>query len=368
MGIKTRRGAVALVATAATFGLVAPMASAEPGSHYRDDDDDMTVQSDDYSNTSHLYRVAGPSRISTAIKLMDSSDKEWGDTVIIARDDDFADALASGPLADVLDAPVLLSGPGHSIDSRTMAAIGGERFSNVILIGGTGVFTENAEAQLVAAGKNVERQRGVDRYETAVGIAIRTVEEGVESGAETGNINVYLATGMDYPDALAAGAAAADNDGVVLLTRDKEMDKFTYEFLTGQYDTLFGYETHIQIRTVGGQAEAAARSSIEDIRDTNSGKNRYETAVMLAEKYKNDINKVAITSGENYADGVTAAAWVANHDGALLLTRNAFLSPETAAFIGDEKWIDGDTDIVVVGGTGSVSQNVSDQLAAMMTW
>ena len=31
-------------------------------------------------------------------------------------------------------------------------------------------------------------------------------------------MNVYLATGTNFPDAMAAGAAAADNDGIVLLT------------------------------------------------------------------------------------------------------------------------------------------------------
>jgi putative cell wall-binding protein len=337
---------------------------------FQDDEDAMVTQSDDFSNTEHLFRVAGPSRISTAIKLNNSSDKVWGDEAIIARSDDFADALSSGPLADVLDAPLYVSNPGSSIDPRVIADIQAQGISAVTIVGGTGVFTEAARQQLEDEGMTVTRQRGLDRYETAVGIARRTVNQiGLEDpSVRTRDVNVYLATGMDFPDALAAGAAAADNDGIVLLTKDKTMERFTTNFLTRQWDTLYPDEQGIEIHTVGTQAEVAAKSEFEDIADTNSGKNRYATAVMLASKFKNDVDKIAVVSGENYADGVVAGAWVANHDGPLLLTRNAFLSPETAAFLGTEDITDGDTDIVVVGGTGSVSQNVSNQIAATMTW
>ncbi|MFV0463361.1 MAG: cell wall-binding repeat-containing protein [Nostocoides sp.] len=342
---------------------------ATSGDPWADNSDPMTGQAENWNNLEHLFRVAGPDRVSTSIKLMNSSSKEWGRTVIIARSDDFADALASGPLADVLDAPVLLSAPGSRIDARVLAAIDAGGFARVELIGGTGVFTEGARTQLEGLGYNVVRDRGVDRYETAVGIAKRTLQIGLDDPAVTKrNVNVYLATGVDFPDALAAGAAAADNDGVVLLTKDKVMEDFTYNFLTRQADTIHAKINGIEIHTVGGQAETAAKARIEDIADTNTGADRYATAAMLFGKYKNGINKVAIVSGEGFADGVVAGAWVANHDGALLLTKNAMLPAPTKAILATPTWADGDTDIVVVGGTGSVSPAVSAEIAELMTW
>lgn len=367
---KARRlTSIAALGAAATVA-VSGAAFAADSTPYQDDADRMVIQHDDYSNTSHLFRVAGPSRVNTAIKLNNSSDK-WADgarTAIIARDDDFADALASGPLADVLDAPLYISAPGSAIDGRVTAELKAKGVKNVYLIGGTGVFTEGARAQLEGMGINVHRQRGVDRYETAVGIAKKTIEVGLDNDVTKKDVNVYLATGTDFPDALAAGAAASDNDGIVLLTKNTELEKFTYRFLVQQWDDLYPDEQGIEIHTVGGQAEKAAKSRLEDIADTNTGKNRYATAVMLANKFKHNPDKIAVTSGENYPDGVVSGAWVANHDGPLVLTRNAALSPETAAYVGQEHIADGNADIVVVGGTGSVSQNVSDQLAAIMTW
>ena len=366
MGKHTRRGSMAAAATLATglaFGAAA--ATAAPSSPNRDDNDPMTSVATNDGNK-NLFRVAGTDRVVTAIKLMNATTKHWGDTVIIARSDIFPDALAAGPLADVLDAPVLVSKPGSSIDSRVLDAIDRRHFDNVILLGGTGVFTEAARAQLEGMGLSVERQRGIDRYETAVGIAKRTAHELAMRAHAEGytwkkTVNVYLATGLDFPDALAAGPAAADNDGVVLLTAGTKMNSSTYDFLKREWKTLPEWANGIEIHTVGGAAEKAAKSSIEDIADTNTGANRYATAVLLAGKYTHPIKKIAVASGENSADGVVAGAWIANHDGPLLLTANASLPTVVSNYL--FKFADGNTDVVVVGGTGSVSRNVSAQIA-----
>lgn len=361
-----RRGLTATFASAAVLALVVPSAIADTGP-MRDDNDPMnaSVQSN-YSNTAHLFRVAGPDRVDTAIKLMNASSKSWGETFILARSDDFPDALAGGPLADVYNAPILLTAPGDTVDPRVVAAAQAKGFTKVIILGGTGVITEVAEVKLQPLFETT-RMRGVDRYETAKNIALEVVKKVTNNGVNKRTVNVYLATGMNFPDGLAAGAAAADNDGVVLLTEDYKMNmEFTYKFLKRQYDTLTQYLNGIEIHTVGGQAEGAARSSIEDIRDTNTGKDRYETAAMLFGKYKHTPEKVAIVSGEGFADAVSAGGWVSNHDGALLLTDNASLNSYTQAALGS--YYAGHADIVVVGGTASVSMNVSNQLAALMTW
>lgn len=369
MGKALRRtsAVAATMAAAVAFSGAAMAAPGDAGDPYKDSNDPVAKTYQDDNRLSSLFRVAGQDRVGTAIKLMNATDKwngEGNDRAIIATSMDFADALSAGPLADVYDAPVLLSAPGDAIDGRVIDALQAKGFQRITLIGGTGVFTEKARVQLSEAGFTVDRQRGVDRYETAVGIAKQVANFADFGGTNPRTVNVYLATGVDFPDALAAGAAASDNDGVVLLTKDKAMEKFTYDFLTRERKRLPAWANGIEIHTVGSQAEAAAKGAgVEDIADTNSGANRYATAVMLANKYKHKINKIAIVSGEGFADGVAAGAWVANHDGALLLTRNGFLSPETRAYL--NKTADTAQEWVVVGGTGSVSRNVSNQLAEM---
>lgn len=366
-----RLTSIAALSTAAAVAF-SGAAFAVPGDPYRDDNDAMHDQYSIDNNLDNLFRVAGPDRISTSIKLMDSTTK-WdnaarNDRAIIATSHDFADALSAGPLADVYDAPILLSAPGAAIDGRVVSRLKAKGFDRITLVGGTGVFTEGARAQLEAAGFDVDRQRGINRYETAVGIAKRTADLVNGPGTTKRTINVYLATGVDFADALASGAAAAANDGVVLLTQDKVVERFTDKFLTEERDHLPSWANGIEIHTVGGQAEAAANAAgLEDIADTNTGKNRYATAAMLFGKYQTPIEKVAVVSGEGFADGVVAAGFAANHDGALLLTRNNSLSPETKTALATVA--DSNVDVVVVGGTGSVSRAVSQQIAdELYTW
>lgn len=390
MAKATRRAGIA-VASAAALGLIAaPFAMASGAPAFQDDPDNIQDQWSIDNNLDNLFRVAGPDRISTSIKLMESTSK-WAycgwwdsnvadeqakhqsrerncDTVIVARADDFADALSAGPLADVYNAPILLTNTG-TIDGRVLAAIADHGFRNAILVGGTGIFPESARAQLegVVGVDDVTRMRGVDRYETATGIAREVAKKVTNNGVNKRNINVYLATGVDFPDALAAGAAAADNDGVVLLTKDRVMEDFTYNFLTKQSDKIRDYANGIEIHTVGGQAEDAAESRIEDIADRNTGADRYKTAVLLSNKFKNPIEKFAVVSGETYADALAGGGFAANHDGALLLTQNATLNADTKARLAQVA--DTNVDVVVIGGPGAVSRNVSTQLAQeLYTW
>lgn len=405
---KASRRVVGAVAAAAAASLAfAGTALAAPSDSYQDDRDGLYTQYTIDNNLDNLFRVAGPDRISTAIKLMESSTKwrycGWDhkpprpraeepmtadqkkhherncDTVIVARSDEYPDALAAGPLADVYDAPILLTGAG-GIDSRVLAAIDEFGFRNAILVGGTAVFPSSAMQALegVVGVGDVQQVGGINRYETATDIARHVGWRVSGKGVNPYTVNVYLATGENFPDALAAGAAAADNDGVVLLTNDTRLsgdndasERFTLRFLEQQagWNSIFGYPVFnkVEIHTVGGQAEAATTSAGVSVADTNTGANRYETATMLFYKYKNGIDKVAVVSGQGFADGVAAGGWVANHDGALLLTNNDHLNSYTKTALATVA--DTNVDVVVVGGPGAVSRAVSDQIAEeLYTW
>ena len=142
----------------------------------QDDPDRVSdVWSDD--GNKDVFRVAGTDRVATAIKLMNATDKDWGDTVIIARSDIFPDALAAAPLADVLDAPILVSKPGSSLDSRVMDRAGGQRLRARDPPRRDGCLHRGRPRRPVDEDFEVERQRGVDRYETAVGIGKRVAKE-----------------------------------------------------------------------------------------------------------------------------------------------------------------------------------------------
>src|SRR5688500_18859882 len=71
---------------------------------------------------------------------------------IVVRSDSFADSLAAGALAGMIDAPVLMNPPGGGLDARIgneLSRLGVER---VRVIGGTAAVSEQTVTDLETAG------------------------------------------------------------------------------------------------------------------------------------------------------------------------------------------------------------------------
>lgn len=312
--------------------------------------------------------------------------KTWGKMdIIVSRSDDYPDALAAAPLADVLDAPILLN-PTGALDADVAAEITrlaglagkGGRYPNVTvhLLGGTNALSHAVE-NAIDALPNVDRTlryQGVDRFQTAVNIAEVTVDYyGLESGADGNDVNTYLTTGTNFPDALAAGAAAANNDGVVLLTDGEQLDRrgFTDQFLidleTWVYDERWDINTTENFAVGGPSARAAANFDIR-LADSFVGVNRYETATKTAAAVFNlnpaGTDNFAVVSGEGFADALVASGYIANLDGPLLLTQPTALNNYTAAYL-NAVVEDGDR-IFTFGGPDALRLAVTNEIKALL--
>lgn len=139
--------------------------------------------------------------------------------VVLARSDDFADALGGAGLAGT-GAPVLFT-PGPSdaqpapgVEPRTRAEVdrvladGG----TVYVLGGTAALDGSTEAELVAAGYDVRRVAGGSRIETALEVAREMTAVHGDSD------RVLLARADVWADAISAGAYSAWAGVPVLLT------------------------------------------------------------------------------------------------------------------------------------------------------
>ena len=95
-----------------------------------------------------------------------------------------------------------------------------------------------------------------------------------------------------------------------------------------------------------------------------AGSHRYETAVMLAERFAADegsISTVIVASGESQVDAVTASGLAGHLNAPVLLTRSSRLPHNVARFI-DEQNI---TNVVIVGGTSAVSDAVRTRIEGL---
>lgn len=142
-----------------------------------------------------LLDAAGPARIG-----------------FVARGDSFPDALALAPLAWREAAPVYLVQPS-AIPASTMSALSaGAPHTTLLIAGGDKAVSPAVAAQLGVYG-TVERAWGDSRYGTAAAVARWGVAHGSASWRYIG-----VATGENYPDALAGGVAAGSAHGLLLLT------------------------------------------------------------------------------------------------------------------------------------------------------
>ena len=419
MSFKTPRIAAAVLAAAAL--LAAPAASAYA---WGPDGDDTAVPLDVDGRTyvagdgPTVLRIAGEDRIATAIKAFCATES-WrnhhsgdnSDRLILADSLNYADALASGPLADLLDAPILVTPSGDKLDPRIVSLLvlgcDGVRHTrddapidSVTITSGTGVLKEGIVQQLLAppvfvsgvldttkgagipscdSGRDlrdsrrecgVDRYAGLNRYQTATAIAKYVDYVAYHKGYD--NLNVFLADGDNFPDALAAGAAAAERNGVVILTMGAAgLDNTGFEFASNYAYSGKMIQNHNEVWVVGGNAAKAAVKGFNGVRVEPAfsvvGSDRYATAAMLAEQaftLKAHGQDFVVASGEVPADAVFGGGFAANLDGPLLLTASSTLSTPTGDYL--KEYATADARITVFGGTGSVSPTVSGQLVALL--
>jgi hypothetical protein len=163
--------------------------------------------------TPSVDRLDGTDRVGTAAALAAAAWPADAHEVLLARADDYADALAGSGLAGVADAPILLTGRDR-LPADTAAQMERLAPERVVALGGAaavsdGVLQEAADAADAASA----RVAGANRFATAAAIAD-------EVAARVGGVEqVLLAEGRrGWPDAVAASAVAAAEGTPLLLT------------------------------------------------------------------------------------------------------------------------------------------------------
>jgi len=267
-------------------------------------------------------------------------------------------ALAAAPLAASLDAPVLLSGAA-SLRADVAQAVGALRARAAVLIGGPGALSTQVERDLAAAGVgSVRRIAGTNRFDTARRIA-----------EELGGTSAYVVEGANasgergWPDAVAvSGLAAMQRRPILLTTRDAVPEETRAALRT------LGAT---QVTVVGGTAavSSAAEAVLSGLAVVRriAGSDRYDTSAQLARAALSagaDGAEVWVATGRSWPDALAAGASAGALGIVLLLVDGADPagSPEATRFLEGRSPLG---EVVLVGGTASVSAAVADAIAAL---
>lgn len=306
-----------------------------------------------------LQRVSGQDRIETGIAISQLAFPRGADSAVLARSDNFPDALAAATLTSQVRGPLLLTAPGE-LDIRVRRELVRLGVSKLYLAGGTAALSTSVETSSREVVADVERLAGADRFETAALIGQEVVQVG-------GAVNrVIVARADTFPDALAAANLATYGRSPILLTATSSLPQTTSDAIK----SLLGDRGDVIV--VGGNL-AVAPSVAQGLTSAGynvtrlAGETRYGTAAAILEAAQAegvDLQPLLLASGQNFPDALTAGPTAFRLVGALALVHPGSLdnSPETRDYLTTRK---GElSNVIVVGGPVAVDELVMAQLAS----
>lgn len=198
------------------------------------------------------------------------------------------------------------------------------------------------------------RLAGADRYATAAAVADARYSPGVDV--------VYVASGLNFPDALTGAARAAVNGGPLLLTRQGSLPSVTRDAiirLQPARAVVLGGTASVSDAVADSLAGLTTSGDVQRV----GGRDRYAVAAALASYYPSGPAVAYVVSGEKFPDALSGAAIAGRDRVPILLTRATSLPGATAEALRRLA----PSRIVVVGGSSTVSDDVLTQLRALAT-
>ncbi|MEV7633097.1 cell wall-binding repeat-containing protein [Microbacterium sp. NPDC089318] len=298
-----------------------------------------------------VERQFGVDRFATAARVsLRAYQAQGAASAFITDGTTFPDALSAAAAAGRAGAPVLLTRPTslREPSRQELLRLGADR---AFIAGGPGAVSGDVQRQVAAiASDGVIRLAGSDRFATAAAVST------LWGSAST----VYLASGLDFPDALAGAAAAGSKDSPVLLTRGDSLPVETANALARLRPAKIVVLGGTGVITDAVVAEGATATGVATSVERLGGINRYMTAVAVSKATfpSPGVPAVYIASGLSFPDALAGAAAAGHRGGPVLLTGQSALSTAVLDEIRRLK----PKRVILLGGPAVISDNAIAQL------
>lgn len=338
--------------------------------HYGDLDEEPNKPKDPQIPQSpeeiEFFRLDGDDRIKTAINQALTGWPEGVQSVVLARSDHFADALAGVPLAASVDGPILLT-PSAKLDSQVEEAIKNLNPEKIYLLGGEGALSLDVAARLTElgwSGERLYRVEGQNRYDTAAKIATMVAQLENKGTLDA----VAIATGGNFPDALSIASIAGILKMPVLLTHSQTLSEATataLEELNPRKIYLIGGEGVIDPAIQEDIASQLKMSPEQFVR--LAGDNRYETMAAVMREFSQVSDALCFATGEKFPDALAGAALAARLQATVVLLPNYGLElyPTLQEAILEHSW-QGQSQLILFGGEGAISSAKVEELQQLL--
>lgn len=293
-------------------------------------------------------RLAGSNRFGTAAEV-----GQWywgsgiGGTVYVVNGFDFPDALSAGAATTN---GTLVMVERNSLPPESASELARIQPDRIVVVGGTGVVSSSVFSQLrdyVDSPSDVVRIAGANRYETSR--AVITSPDGFNNSVS----ELIIATGRNFPDALAAVPGAIVSNAAVLLVDGSasRLDTATRNLVQS---------LGVPVTIVGGTSAVSSgiQSQLTGITQTIrvAGSDRFDTSVKVAQEFFPQADWAFLANGFGFADALAAGPAAGQVNSPVYLTRKECVPDEV--FV-DILYVLAN-EVISVGGTGVISRNAAN--------
>jgi putative cell wall-binding protein len=295
----------------------------------------LLARTSGFASSVTTQRLAGADRYATAAAISAETFAPDVPVAYVATGSDFPDALAA--TAATLGQGPVLPVWRDDIPQVIEAELVRLRPASVVVVGSPAVVSDAVVSRIASlTGVTPTRQSGADRFATAAAVSAARFSPGVPT--------LYIATGMNFPDALAAGAAGAQVGGPVLLSASTGLTTPTLneiKRLQPRRIVIVG-----STGVVPGFLDSYLASTAPVVR--LAGTDRYATSQAVGRDLHSAGSApfVAVATGTNYPDALAGGAAVAHQGGGLVIAPTSLTpsvaeeivrsGPERVAFLGSE--------------------------------
>lgn len=316
-----------------------------------------------HPSLSSSLRIYGADRYKTAVEI---SKYGWAsaDNIILARGDDFPDALSAVSLAAKYNAPILLTRP-NSLDDTTI----GEMFrlfglfykpgaKHVIILGSADAVSPEVVSQIEERvgldNASIHRLGGASRYDTTV-----LIGDWLDYWSSD---TAVIATGENFPDALAVSPLAGIKKMPIILVKGTQLSSDAQNLLK---------KLKIDKTIIVGGADVVS-AGIENWLKSNgystlrfAGRDRYNTAktindYAISPQMGISPQTIFINTGENFPDALSTGSLAVINQSILTLTASNSVPSDTSGFFTQNK--SRISNLFFIGGQDVITEAVKKQI------
>ena len=285
-------------------------------------------------------RIAGSDRWLTSVAVSQRMfpGPEGVHTVFLANGEAYPDALVAGAPGAAYGYPILLT-ERDAIPGPVQTELDRLDPATIIIVGGPAAVSTELEEQARRNWGAVTRLGGANRFATAALVSKWAFNEELPAA--------FLASGADFPDALAGGVAGARADGPVLLTRPDELSPEAAAHLADlrpERIVVLGGPTAVSEAVLTAAARIAPVTRL-------AGSDRFATSAAISEATFADASTVFVANGTTFPDALAGTPLAAASGAPILLVTQSAVSPSVCAELGR---LSPDR-VVALGGSAAVS-------------